>query len=62
MPPVPDAKQPFYVHCGDCGYEWIAFYVPIAIRLMKHFCKSPCPKCVSRKVLCGKQPDVLIET
>lgn len=41
----------FWVHCGDCPHEWVAFYTPIQLSLVSRFGKICCPKCASRKVL-----------
>lgn len=44
----------FWVHCADCAHEWIAFYTPIRLDRIGRFGKICCPKCTSKKVLCGK--------
>jgi hypothetical protein len=46
----------FYVHCYDCGHEWIAFYLPMQLSFMERFKNICCPKCAGPKVFCGKAP------
>ena len=51
-PDIP--KEPFYVHCADCSHEFIAFYAPIQLSLIKRFKNAACPMCASKNVLTGK--------
>jgi hypothetical protein len=45
----------FWVHCGECGWEWIAFYLPMPVSKVKRFGQIACPKCASDKTFCGKK-------
>ncbi len=52
---VEEEKKPVYVHCHDCGHQWVAFWTPLTMdragmRLLNHACRSPCPKCASKKI------------
>lgn len=58
--PTPE-RQPFDVHCKNCGHEWVPFYLPLTMdkrgqALMRNAGKA-CPMCVSDKVFVGKRPE-----
>lgn len=50
-------KTPFWVRCGDCKHEWVAFYTPILLSLMERFGDVCCPQCASKNVLCGRSAE-----
>lgn len=46
-----------YAHCKDCRHEWVAFWTPLTLGPAAFaLLKAPCPKCLSRRVYCGKYP------
>jgi hypothetical protein len=51
----------FYIHCGSCGHEWVAFETPLELNdfnlhMMKAAGKAPCPKCGAKGPLTGRSP------
>ena len=56
----------FYIHCGSCGHEWVAFETPLELNdynlhIMKAAGKAPCPKCGKKGPLTGRSPIMAAE-
>ena len=49
-------KIPFIVHCGDCNYEWPAFWSPMPFSDAAEIVESlRCPMCAAdgMRIFCG---------
>ena len=57
-----EIKKPFWVHCKKCSYEWVAFFTPIPVNIMKKFGIKHCVKCHKESVYTGKAPAELSDT
>jgi len=46
------------VHCGSCGHEWIAAYLPMdASKFAKVLARQACAKCgETKKIFMGQKP------
>lgn len=49
-------KQPFWVHCGDCHYQFAPAFLPMSAEAFGRLKHVQCPMCGSRKVICGEFP------
>jgi len=47
-------KEPFIVHCGDCGHEWPAAYLPMEVNKFASITKNArCPVDGSKNIKVG---------
>lgn len=51
-----EKKEPFWVHCGDCNYQFAPAFLPMSAEAFGRLKHVQCPMCASRKVLCGEFP------
>lgn len=49
-------RTPFHVHCGCCGHEWPAFYLPLPLERVGLYTDQHCPMCGDAEVLTGPAP------
>lgn len=44
-------RKPWYVECGDCGHQWIGYYMPMdSSKVADVMLTLRCPMCGSRAV------------
>ena len=51
-----EKKEPFWVHCGECHYQFAPAFLPMSAEVFGQLKHVQCPMCGSVKVLCGEFP------
>lgn len=47
----------YWLHCGSCGWQWVAFRFPIEIVQAQKLSANPCPECKSQNIYEGQAPE-----